>query len=61
MLATYRKAEDLINIGAYASGSNADIDYAIQMMGQINAYLRQDVKTTVSFENSTAELAALFS
>jgi flagellum-specific ATP synthase len=60
VLATYRKAEDLINIGAYASGSNADIDFAIQMVGQINAYLRQDVKTTVSFENSAAELAALF-
>jgi flagellum-specific ATP synthase len=60
VLATYRKAEDLINIGAYASGSNADIDYAIQMVGKINAYLRQDVATTVSFENSTAELIALF-
>jgi flagellum-specific ATP synthase len=60
VLATYRKAEDLINIGAYASGSNADIDYAIQMVGQINAYLRQEVATTVSFENSTAELTALF-
>jgi flagellum-specific ATP synthase len=60
VLATYRKAEDLINIGAYASGSNADIDYAIQMVGQINAYLCQDVATTVSFENSTAELTALF-
>lgn len=60
VLATYRKAEDLINIGAYASGSNSDIDYAIQMVGQINAYLRQDVETTVSFPNSTAELTALF-
>ena len=60
VLATYRKAEDLINIGAYASGSNPDIDYAIQMMGQINAYLRQDVETTVSFQDSMAELTALF-
>lgn len=60
VLAIYRKAEDLINIGAYASGSNPDIDYAIQMMGQINAYLCQDVETTVSFQNSMAELTALF-
>jgi len=60
VLATYHKAEDLINIGAYASGSNSDIDYAIRMMGQINAYLRQDVETTVSFQNSMAELTALF-
>jgi len=61
VLATYRKAEDLINIGAYASGSNPDIDYAIQMMGRINAYLRQKVETTVSFQNSKADLTALFS
>jgi len=60
VLATYRKAEDLINIGAYASGSNGEIDYAIRMVGQINAYLRQDVETTVDFPTSAAELAAMF-
>ena len=29
VLATYNDAEDLINIGAYRSGSNPDIDYSI--------------------------------
>jgi flagellum-specific ATP synthase len=61
VLATYRKAEDLINIGAYASGSNPEIDYAIQMINPINAYLRQEVETTVSFQDSASELTALFS
>ncbi len=60
VLATYRKAEDLINIGAYASGSNPDIDFAIQMVGQINAYLRQEIETTVSFESSVEQLSAMF-
>lgn len=60
VLATYRKAEDLINIGAYAAGSNPDIDFAIQMVGQINAYLRQEIEATVSFENSVKELSAMF-
>jgi flagellum-specific ATP synthase len=60
VLATYRKAEDLINIGAYASGSNPDIDYAIQMVGQINAYLRQGIETTVSYDDSMNELIKLF-
>jgi len=60
VLATYRKAEDLINIGAYAAGSNPEIDYAIQMIGKINTYLRQDVADTVSFESSIQDLDALF-
>jgi flagellum-specific ATP synthase len=60
ILATYRRAEDLINIGAYAAGSNPDIDQAIEMIAGINAYLRQDVETTVGLEESIAALTALF-
>jgi len=59
-LATYRKAEDLINIGAYVAGSNPKIDYAIKMIDRINAYLRQDIGETVSFEESISQLNALF-
>jgi len=59
-LATYRKAEDLINIGAYVSGSNPKIDYAIKMMDQINAYLRQDIDETVLLDDSINQLEALF-
>ena len=60
ILATYRKAEDLINIGAYISGSNANIDYAIDAIDRINAYLRQDIEETVFLEDSIVQLAALF-
>ena len=60
ILATYRKAEDLINIGAYISGSNANIDYAIDAIDRINAYLRQDIEEIVFLEDSIAQLAALF-
>jgi flagellum-specific ATP synthase len=60
VLATYRRTEDLINIGAYAAGSNPDIDYAIQMVKHINAYLRQDVDTTVPLQDSIAALLSLF-
>jgi flagellum-specific ATP synthase len=59
ILATYRKAEDLINIGAYVSGSNPKIDYAIQMIDKINAYLKQEIDETVFFEESVAQLDAL--
>ncbi|MCD6119608.1 FliI/YscN family ATPase [bacterium] len=42
VLATYRDAEDLINIGAYTRGNNAKIDYAIDNIDRLNAFLRQD-------------------
>ena len=59
VLATYKKAEDLINIGAYVSGSNPDIDYAIEMIGKVNDYLRQDVEEVVSFDESVQQLEGL--
>ena len=49
ILATYKEAEDLINIGAYVSGSNPKIDYAISMIDQINNYLVQDIQEKVNF------------
>jgi flagellum-specific ATP synthase len=59
-MATYRRAEDLINIGAYAKGSNPKIDYAISMIDRLNEFLRQPVKERVSMEESAAALAGLF-
>lgn len=56
ILTTYQKAEDLINIGAYASGSNPKIDYAIDMIDKINSYLKQDIEKTVTFEDSIQQL-----
>ena len=59
-LAAYRKAEDLINIGAYVTGSNPKIDYAIEMIEKINNYLRQDIDETTDFDESISRLAQLF-
>jgi flagellum-specific ATP synthase len=58
-LATYRKKEDLINIGAYSSGSNPEIDYAIEMIDKINGYLKQEIVEDVSFEDSVQQLENL--
>ena len=56
MLSTYRKAEDLINIGAYVKGSNSAIDRAISKIEQINAYLRQQIQDSVTYEESLQQL-----
>ena len=60
VLDTYRKAEDLINIGAYVKGSNAKIDYSIDMIDPVNGYLKQDAGQSVSFEESIRQLESLF-
>jgi len=56
ILATYQKAEDLINIGAYVSGSNPEIDHAINMIDKINGYLKQSIEKNVTFEDSIKQL-----
>lgn len=56
LLATYRKAEDLINIGAYVAGSNPAIDRAVAKIDQINGYLRQNIGEHVTFEESLVQL-----
>ena len=38
LIAAYRKAEDLINIGAYQKGSNATIDRAVTQIDSINGF-----------------------
>ena len=56
MLAIYRKSEDLINIGAYVSGSNPKIDRAISKIDQMNKYMRQDIRENIDFEVSLQQL-----
>ncbi|MDL1962730.1 MAG: flagellar protein export ATPase FliI [Deltaproteobacteria bacterium] len=60
IMATYKKAEDLINIGAYVAGSSRTIDYAIDMMEKVNSYLQQKIEEKVSFEESVQQLEDLF-
>lgn len=60
VMATYKKSEDLINIGAYVAGSNPQIDYAIKKIPEINAFLRQSVEEKVSHSDSFTHLKSLF-
>ncbi|MDR0381222.1 MAG: flagellar protein export ATPase FliI [Oscillospiraceae bacterium] len=59
LMAVYKDAEDLINIGAYKAGSNAEIDEAIRLHGRMEAILCQETDETCLFEDTTARLAAL--
>jgi len=41
LLALYREQEDLINLGAYQSGQNREIDEAVGLNKHLNAFLQQ--------------------
>ena len=60
ILATYKEAEDLINIGAYEEGSNKEIDLAIKYIGKVNSYLKQGVNEVSQFEVSKNQLISMF-
>ncbi len=55
-LATYREAEDLINIGAYVPGSNPRVDHALSKVEAVRHFLKQGVYETSSYENTIAQL-----
>jgi flagellum-specific ATP synthase len=56
IMATYKAAEDLINIGAYTRGSNPKIDQAIQKYDLMISYLRQGIIESVDWRTSMNEL-----
>jgi flagellum-specific ATP synthase len=60
VLATYNEAEDLINIGAYKTGSNPNIDYAISKIDKVNEFLMQDVDEKFDYEQAVDMLRELF-
>jgi flagellum-specific ATP synthase len=60
VLATYQEAEDLINIGAYSSGSNPDIDYSITKIDQVKRFLRQGMNEAVDYPSTLQQISELF-
>lgn len=55
-LAVYERARDLINIGAYVSGSDPEIDQAVQVMPNLLAFLQQDRDEFSAFEETEERL-----
>jgi flagellum-specific ATP synthase len=56
LMAAYRENEDLIQIGAYAQGTNERVDRAIKIHDRLNNFLRQDRSDASSFETTLARL-----
>jgi flagellum-specific ATP synthase len=58
-LSAYREAEDLIQLGAYVSGSNPSLDASIRLRPDLLAFLRQDHTTTAAAAETLAQLENL--
>ncbi len=59
LMAVYKDAEDLINIGAYKAGSNPEIDEAIALHKGIEAILNQRVDEPCTFEETVRRIIEL--
>jgi flagellum-specific ATP synthase len=59
IIATYKEAEDLINIGAYVGGSNPKIDYAISRIDAVNQFLCQGMDERDTLEGSRLAMSQL--
>ncbi|MBC9783415.1 flagellar protein export ATPase FliI [Heliobacterium chlorum] len=60
VLATYREAKDLIDIGAYQRGANPRIDYALDKIEACRSFLRQDIYESVPFSESVQQIKDIF-
>ena len=59
LMAAYRDAKDLIEIGAYVKGTNPTVDRAVHLRAAIDHFLRQDAATVAPISQSLAALAML--
>lgn len=59
LLAVHAKNEDLINIGAYVSGSDPLCDKAIALMGSIDEFLKQSIKDKTDYNETVEALIQL--
>jgi flagellum-specific ATP synthase len=61
VIATHRRAEDLVNINAYVRGTNPEIDYALQKIGPLTRYLAQGTDKPVTLSQAIQELEEILS
>ena len=60
IMATYKRYEDVITIGAYKEGTNPKLDLAIRKMEKIRPFLKQRIAEKVIFGDGLAQLRAIF-
>lgn len=56
ILSVYEKNADLVAIGAYKPGTNRKLDFALSKIDHVNAFLRQYVEESFTYEETLAKL-----
>ncbi|MBI5409583.1 MAG: FliI/YscN family ATPase [Nitrospirae bacterium] len=60
VLSTYKKFEDMINLGAYKHGSNFKVDYSIKTIDKLRSYLKQGMNERIDYADSIQGLYFIF-
>jgi len=60
LFSSYQRNRDLVAVGAYVPGNDAQTDMAIEKYPMLEAYLRQDVDENITSEQAIQALEALF-
>jgi flagellum-specific ATP synthase len=60
LVSRYERSRDLINVGAYAAGTDPLLDEAIRLQTAIEAFLQQDISAHSNVQQSLSALEALF-
>jgi flagellum-specific ATP synthase len=60
LFSRYQRSRDLIAVGAYAPGSDPQLDQAIAAYPALEAYLHQDISEAAPLADSLARLSQLF-
>lgn len=61
LMAVYKDAEDLINIGAYVKGSNSSIDRAMEKIIYINNFLKQETFEKIEMDEVLSAMSSIIS
>jgi type III secretion protein N (ATPase) len=59
LMAAYRQVEMLLRLGEYQPGGDPVTDLAVNLNGQINAFLQQDLREPVRLQDTLAALMRL--
>ena len=59
MLAAHREARDLVEVGAYVAGTNADVDAALRLQRPVEEFLRQGLSEPAPLHETRQVLAAI--